>query len=57
MLIINNGMKQLKSYIIGVIHLSMFFLGATIRLETIKYPSLLMLIPKAMLIYVLFKAL
>jgi len=50
-------MKNIKSYLIGIFHLTIFILGGTIRLDMLKYPNLFMLIPKAVFLYVLFKAL
>jgi hypothetical protein len=48
-------MQKTKLFFIGIFHLIMFLMGATIRLDMIKYPRLLMTIPKMMLVYLLFK--
>ena len=51
----NIDMQKTKLFFIGIFHLIMFLMGATIRLDMIKYPRLLMTIPKMMLVYLLFK--
>tara|TARA_R110002051_G_scaffold3805_2_gene20335 strand:+ start:1567 stop:1734 length:168 start_codon:yes stop_codon:yes gene_type:complete len=48
-------MKRLSSVIEGVIHILALIGGAVVPLSRVKYPNLLMLIPKLLTTYILIK--
>ena len=48
-------MRKIKETLIGTFHLLIFLMGGTIRLDCIKYPRLLMMIPKLLLVYTIIK--
>lgn len=44
---------NIKSVAIGLFHLFMFIVGAAIRLDSIKYPGLIIILQKLVFIYIL----